>query len=232
MKYKKLKGAKIALVAMGKSQVNFAMALAFSQKFDEVWTINATAGIYKTNRMFMMDPPERFLDGEQAGGQTGIVSEVISSKQNFPIYSCTVDERCPSVEKYPIEEVIRTTGCSYLNNTAAYALAYALYQEVGELAIYGIDFSYSQAVHFAEAGRGCCEFWCGLICAKGIKLSIAPDSPFMDANIPPHQKLYGYHRLDDPPHVSVTEEGVINIQPLSSITQAPEPADADELYRG
>ena len=201
----KIKRCQNCSCGYGQSQVNFAMALAYSQKFDEVWTINATAGIYKTDRMFMMDPPTRFLDGNQAGGQTEIVSEVISSKQEFPIYSCTLDERCPSVEKYPIEEVIKATGCSYLNNTAAYALAYALYQEVEELAIYGIDFSYSEAVHFAEQDE-VFEFWCGLLCANGTKLSIAPDSPFLDTNSS-HQKLYGYHRLDDP-HVSVTGEGL------------------------
>ena len=85
MKHKKLKGAKIALVAMGRSQLNFAISLAHSEEYDEVWTINATARIYKTDRMFMMDPPSRFLDDDVAGTQTGVVSKVITQKQEFPI---------------------------------------------------------------------------------------------------------------------------------------------------
>jgi hypothetical protein len=232
MKHKKLKGATIALVAMGRSQLNFAISLAHSEEYDEVWTINATAGIYKTDRMFMMDPPSRFLDDDVAGTQTGVVSKVITQKQEFPIYSCTEDTRCPSVEKYPISEVIKDTGLCYFNNTAAYALAYAVYQEVKEVHIFGVDFSYASQIHYAEAGRACCEFWCGILTSKGVTLSVAPESGFMDTNVPPEQKLYGYHRLDDPPHVSF-DEGMLKIVPLSEVTNPPEPKDGvGLLYRG
>lgn len=232
MKHKNLEGARIAIVAMGRSQLNFAMSLAHSEKYDEVWTINATAGIYRTDRMFMMDPPNRFLDGDEAGTQTNIVSEVITAQQKFPIFSCTLDPRCPSVVKYPIEDVIKDTGLCYFNNTAAYALAYAVYQKVGHVSIFGIDFSYASALHFAEAGRACCEFWCGVMTMKGITVSVAPESAFMDTNVPPEQKLYGYHRLEDPPHV-IFDEGVIKIRPMSEVKAPPEPLDGKGfLYKG
>lgn len=230
MKHDYLKGAKVAIVAMGRSQLGFAMSLAHSEKYDEVWAINATASVYRCDRMFMMDPPSRFLDTEKAGTQTGCVAEVITKKQDFPIYSCTLDDRCPSVLNFPIEDVIKETGVCYYNNTAAYALAYAMYQEVGELNIFGIDFSYSNLPHFAEAGRACCEFWCGLLTAKGVSLCIAPDSPFMDTNVPPEQKLYGYHRLSDPAHVSY-DKGLLHIRPLSEVEKPPEPLDG-VLYKG
>lgn len=230
MKHQHLKGAKIAIVAMGRSQLGFAMSLAHSAKYDEVWTINATAGVYHTDRMFMMDPPSRFLDTENAGTQTDVVSEVITKKQNFPIYSCTTDERCPSVELFPIQEVIKDTGVCYFNNTAAYVFSYAMYQEVAELSIFGIDFSYSNMPHYAEAGRACCEFWCGLLTSKGVALSISPDSPFMDTNVKPEEKLYGYHRLPDPPHVDYVG-GMLHIRPLSEVEKPPEPKDG-VLYKG
>ena len=230
MKHEKLKGAKVAIVAMGRSQVSFSLSLAHSETYDEVWAINATGGVYSVDRMFMMDPPSRFLDTEDAGSQTGLMAKVITKEQAFPIYSCTTDARCPSVEEYPIEGVIRETGLCYFNNTAAYALAYAVYQEVGELSVFGIDFSYKNLPHFAEAGRACCEFWAAIFSARGGVISVAPESPFMDTNVDPVEKLYGYHRLPDPPHVS-NEEGQLIIQPLSQFKAPPEPQDG-VLYKG
>ena len=230
MKVETLKGAKVAIVAMGRSQLGFAMSLTHSQTFDEVWTINATAGVYKTDRMFMMDPPSRFLDEEVTGSQKQVVSDIITNVQDYPIYSCTTDERCPSVIEFPVEEIIRETGFCYMNNTTAYAMAYALYQEVGEVSVFGVDFSYSKMPHFAEAGRACCEFWAALLMARKVPVNVAPDSPFLDTDRPATEKLYGYHRLDDPPHVSY-ENGMMSIVPLSQAARPPEPQDGI-LFRG
>ena len=50
----------------------------------------------------------------------------------------------------------------------------------------------------AESGRACVEFWCAIAVSKGIKLEIASSSTLLDTNVPINEKLYGYHRLDDP----------------------------------
>ncbi len=34
--------------------------------------------------------------------------------------------------------------------------------------------------------------------SQGIDVSIAATSPMLDTNIPEKEKLYGYHRLEDP----------------------------------
>jgi hypothetical protein len=78
-------------------------------------------------------------------------------------------------------------------------------------------------VNFAEAGRACCEFWLAIAATKGIKLHIANSSSLLDMNVPEDQKLYGYHRLDDP-IVSTTTQGNMLITKKSKL-DPPEPLD-------
>ena len=89
-------------------------------------------------------------------------------------------------------------GCSYFNNTIAYAIAYALWSKVKSVSIFGVDFTYKSNMHFAEAGRACVEFWLAKCIDSGINVSIAPRSSLLDTDIDFKDKLYGYHRLDDP----------------------------------
>ena len=62
-KIKSLEGKNIAIVAMGSSQIDYHFSISHSNKFDEVWAINAMAGIARqTDRVFMLDPASRFLE--------------------------------------------------------------------------------------------------------------------------------------------------------------------------
>ena len=47
-------------------------------------------------------------------------------------------------------------------------------------------------------GRACCEFWLAKCMEQKIEVSIALRSNLLDANVEIKDKLYGYHRLDDP----------------------------------
>lgn len=193
-----LSGKTVAIVAMGKSHDQFIMAKTHSQPIDEVWAINAMAGVILHDRVFMMDPASRFLDGEDAGTQTGIMRAVLAGHPG-PIYTCELDDRCPGLVEYPLEEVVNKLGTWYMNNTVAFAIAFAIAANVEELHVYGVDFSYKGNVHFAEAGRACCEFLLSKAIERGIKVGISPSSSLLDTNLHPKDKLYGYHRLDDQP---------------------------------
>jgi hypothetical protein len=124
-----------------------------------------------------------------------------------PIYTCELDERCPGLVEYPINEVVKKGKTSYLNNTVAYAIAFAHLAEVGELNLYGVDFSYKNNLHYAEAGRACVEYWLAKCIEQGMKVGVANTSPTLDANVPSEEKLYGYHRLADPLLVLTDENG-------------------------
>jgi hypothetical protein len=213
----------VAIVGLGNSFSEYILAKIRSETFNEVWAINAMSGVIYHDKCFMMDPPSRFLDTPNAGKQTNIMAERLKTKINVPIFSCTLDERCPDVVEYPLKEVLQKTKYAYLNNTVAYALAYAIAEEVTDLHLYGIDFTH-KAINFAEAGRACCEFWLAIAVSKGIKLHIANSSSLLDTNVSDDQKLYGYHRLDDP-LISTTSQGEMLITKKSKL-EPPEPLDA------
>ena len=159
-----------------------------------------------------------------AGKQTNVMKKRLLQKLNIPIYSCCLDKRCPDVIEYPLQEVLEKTKYAYLNNTVPYAIAFAISQEVSKICLYGIDFSYKEVPHMAEAGRACTEFWLAIAATKGIKIEIAHNSTLLDTNVPDEEKLYGYHRLEDP-IVSTVHEGSMLITRKSKL-EPPEPLDA------
>jgi hypothetical protein len=196
---KALEGKEVAIIGLGGSYADYVIARINSKKFDEVWGINSIGAIIHVDRTFMMDPAGRFLDDVKAGTQTGVAREFLLETPNKgPIYSCCLDKRVPEIIEYPLAEVIRELGYAYFNNTVAYSIAYAIANKVKKIHLFGIDFSYKQNVNFAEAGRACCEFWCAIALSKGIIVETAKRSGFLDTNVPAHEKLYGYHRLEDP----------------------------------
>ena len=201
-----LKGKTVAIVAMGLSHREFILAKTHSQPIDEVWAVNAMSGVIFHDRVFMMDPASRFLDTEDAGTQTGIMRDVLK-KHPGPIYTCQLDNRCPGLVEYPLEEVVNSLGTWYFNNTVAFAIAFAIAAKVEKLYMYGVDFSYKGNVHFAEAGRACCEFLLSKAIERGISVGVAESSSLLDNTTPVQEKLYGYHRLENPPVFNL-ENGV------------------------
>ena len=212
---KKLKGKKIAIVSMGRSQLDYHMSISHSQEYDEVWAINSMCAVIKCDRVFMMDPASRFFDTFDAGPQTQVMCRTLP-KLEIPIYSCEKDNRVPAIELYPLKEVVKELGCGYLNNTIAYAIAFAALNKVGAINMYGADFSYSTNIHFGEMGRACCEFWLAKCMDLGIDVSVAASSSMLDTNVPEEQKLYGYHRLDNPPVVYLNK-GQLDVTESSEI---------------
>lgn len=230
-----LAGKNVAILGLGGSIHDYVMNKINSAEFDEVWGINSIGGIMHVDRTFMMDPASRFLDDIKAGTQTGIAKEFLLKTPNKgPIYSCCLDDRVPEIELYPLVDVITDLGFSYFNNTVAYALGFAIHNKVETINLFGIDFSYRKNINFAEAGRACCEFWCAIALARGIRIETAKTSGFLDTNIPANEKLYGYHRLEDP-LVQTIEDGQIKIVPQSEYVSqkeeeltSPEALDARE----
>ena len=206
MRIEKLEGANIAIVAMGESQLDYHLSISHGNEFDEVWAINAMAGIARqVDRTFMLDPASRFLDSDAAGSQTHLMRKVLKSHPG-PIYTCELDERCDNLVEFPLLDVVKETGSSYLNNTVCFAIAFAMYNRVGRINMFGVDFTYKGNLHFAEAGRACVEFWLSKCITAGIVVSVAPRSGLLDTDVPIQDKIYGYHRLENPPLVMYDPE--------------------------
>ncbi|HAI42213.1 MAG TPA: hypothetical protein DCM40_30940 [Maribacter sp.] len=184
---------------MGESQLDYHLSVSHGHEFDEVWAINAMAGIARqVDKTFMLDPASRFLDTDDAGSQTHLMKKVLKEHPG-PIYTCELDDRCDNLVEFPLLDVVKETGSSYLNNTVAFAVAFAMYNRVGRINMFGVDFTYKGNLHFAEAGRACVEFWLSKCISAGIVVSVAPRSGLLDTDLPIQEKIYGYHRLDNPP---------------------------------
>ena len=194
---KSLEGKSIAIVGLGKSWHDYNLAKSHGVHFDEVWAINAVGSVIFHDRTFMMDPVSRFLDSDDAGGQTSGMTEVLLNDDK-PIYTCELDDRCTNLIEFPINEILEEFNCCYINNTVAYAVAFALWSKVKTIKMFGIDFSYKNNLHFAESGRACVEFWLCKAMHLGVEIEVAKSSALLDTNVIAEEKLYGYHRLDDP----------------------------------
>ena len=219
---------KVAIVGLGGSYSDYIAARVASQEFDEVWGINCIGGIIHVDKTFMMDPVSRFLDTENAGTQTGVARQFLKTNKK-PIITCQLDKRVKHLELFPLKEVTLDLGYCYFNNTVAYAIAYAIWKKVNKISLYGIDYTYKN-VSMAESGRACVEFWCAIAVTKGIKLEVAHRSSLLDTNVPENEKLYGYHRLDDP-LVQTVQDGNLLITRQSEIAP-PEPVDNEPIIFG
>ena len=193
-----LEGKNIAIIAMGNSQLDYHKMITHSKTFDEVWAVNAMIGVLKrVDRAFVMDPVSRFFDTGDSGNMTVMMRETLPVIE-YPIYTCELDKRVPALEEYPIKEVVTDLGCGYFNNTISYAIAFALWNKVESINMFGADFTYKGNLYFAEQGRGCCEFWLAKCMDEGIIVQVALTSGLLDADVPVQEKFYGYHRLEDP----------------------------------
>ena len=192
-----LEGKKIALIGLGASQIDYVIGVENSKTWDEVWVVNSALSVFECDRVFMMDPASRYLDTEDAGNQTEVMRRLLPTFTK-PIYSCELDERVPSIVEFPLAEVIKDQRCAYMNTTVAYALAFAAYNKIGHLDLFGMDFSYKHNLHFAEAGRACLEFWICKLISMGITVGVSPRSSLLDQNVEIEDRLYGYHRLPNP----------------------------------
>lgn len=215
-----LEGKSVALLGLGHSQLDYHLSITHSEEYDEVWAINAMCAVVKPDRVFMMDPASRFFDSDDAGGQTEVMRKTLPIL-TCPVYSCELDDRVPAIELYPLDLVVDKLGCGYFNNTVSYAIAFALWQGVKRLSVFGVDFTYTTNVHYAELGRACCEFWLARCMAAGMEVAVAPRSPLLDTNVSEKSKLYGYHRLDNPP-VVYAQDGRLKVASFSDIEKEEE----------
>ena len=203
---------------MGNSQLDYHRMITHSEEFDEVWAINAMIGVLKkADRAFILDPASRFFDTEDAGNMTVMMRETLPTI-NYPIYTCELDKRVPALEEYPIDAIVKDLKCGYFNNTIAYAIAFALWNKVSSINMFGADFTYKSNLYFAESGRACCEFWLAKCTDAQITIQVALSSGLLDTDVPIKEKLYGYHRLDDPV-ITYVEDDQLKVCNWSEVEQ-------------
>lgn len=188
--------AHVVILGLGpslESYVDISKRLGNRHRFaDEVWAINAVGSIVQCDRVFHMDDVRIQEIRSVARPRSNIAAMLEWIKAHpGPVYTSRAHADYPGLVEFPFEDVINSTGHAYLNNTAAYAVAYAIHIGVKKISVFGCDYTYPNA-HDAEKGRGCMEFWLGYAAAKGVQLSIPRVSSLMDAMVPEGRRYYGY----------------------------------------
>ena len=57
-----------------------------------------------------------------------------------------------------------------------------------------------------DNGSFCVEYWLAKCIENGMIVSVAPRSGLLDTDVPIQEKIYGYHRLDNPTLVLIDED--------------------------
>lgn len=192
--------AHVAIVALGPSSKEYFEVVKSlggrNALCDEVWAINAMGNVIACDRIFHMDDvwvQERRAALEPDGNIAKMVDWL--KLHPGPIYTSAVRPGYPGLVPFPLADVLNNGGVPYLNNTVAYAIAYARFIGVRKISLYGVDFTYANR-HKAERGRACCEFWLGLCTASGMEIWMPEGSSLMDACAPAGERLYGYDGFD------------------------------------
>jgi hypothetical protein len=190
----------IAILGLGPSleeYVNLAKRLGNRRAFcDETWGINAVGGVIQCDRVFHMDDVRIQQVRAEARPESNIARMLDWMREHpGPIYTSRAHEDYPGLVEFPLQDVMNNLHYDYFNNTASYALAYAIHIGAKKVSIFGCDYTYPNA-HDAERGRGCLEFWLGYAAAKGVAIAIPKVSSLMDAMYPQQQRLYGYDTVD------------------------------------
>jgi SAM-dependent methyltransferase len=206
----------ILILGLGPSlegYVDIAKRLGGRHAFcDEVWGINAVAGVVQCDRVFHMDDV-RIQEIRAAARPESNIARMLDWMRRHPgpIYTSRPHPDYPGSVAFPLEEVINSCGMAYFNSTAAYAVAYAVHIGVKQISLFGCDFTYARA-HDAEKGRGCVEFHLGIAKARGIQIGFPANTSLMDACAPVEERIYGYDTVtldfeggdDEPVRVTMT----------------------------
>jgi hypothetical protein len=163
---------------------------------DETWGINALGSIFQCDRIFHMDDVRIQELRAKAKPESNIAAMLEWMKTSpIPIMTSRVHDDYPALEAFPLEEVLNNFDSGYFNNTAAYAVAYAINMGVERISLFGVDFTYPNA-HDAEKGRACVEFWLGVAADRGIKITVPKNTTLLDALNTKEERFYGYDTLE------------------------------------
>ncbi len=192
---------------------------------DEVWCINALGGVFDCDMVFHMDDV-RIQEIRAAARPDSNIAAMLDwiRTSPVPVMTSRAHPDYPALVEFPLEEALNNLGHDYFNNTAAYAVAYAILSGATKITCFGMDYTYANT-HHAEKGRACVEFWLGFAHANGIKVNLPEKTSLMDACHGTVGRLYGYDTVDIA--ISVDDSGMAKV----ALTERPKLPTADEIEK-
>lgn len=207
------KGKHIAILGLGPSleqYVDITRRAGGRSKFcDEVWAINALGDVLACDLVFHMDDV-RIQEIRAAAKPDSNIAAMLEwiKTSKVPVVTSRKHENYPALVEFPLEDVLNNLGYEYFNNTAAYAVAFAIHSGATKISCFGMDYTYENQ-HQAEKGRACVEFWLGYAKARGIEICTPKNTSLIDAVCGRAARLYGYDTLDV--EFNIQDDGMLKL---------------------
>lgn len=140
----------------------------------EIWVLNEyhtilpAGGVTNITKWFDIHQRETVINSSR---DKNYIDKLKAS--TIPILMCKHYDDIPMSVEYPLDDIIKTLQTDYFTNSISYMVAYALYEGVDELAVYGVDMA--QDEEYAKE-RPSVEYFIGYARAKGIPVYIPPES--------------------------------------------------------
>ena len=163
---------------------------------DETWGINALGDVFACDRIFHMDDvriQQIRVDANPGSNIDHMLAWLKTTKT--PVVTSRAHPDYPALEEFPLAEVLQQHPLGYFNNTAPYAVAYALHKGATKISLFGCDYTYDNVVD-AERGRACVEFWLGMAAAMGVQVALPKTTSLLDAYHTQADRFYGYDTRD------------------------------------
>jgi len=227
---RKPKAKHIVLLGLGPSvaaYLDLVKRLGSRHAFcDEVWAINGLGDVLQADMVWHMDDV-RIQEVRAAARPESNIANMLTwlKTTKTPVMTSRAHPDYPALVEVPLQEMVNNITFDYFNNTAAWAMAYAIHIGVEKITVFGCDYTYPNQ-HDAEKGRACLEFWMGYAAAKGIKIGMPNSTTLMDACSPRKGRLYGFDTLA----VTFTgEQGNLKVE-FEEIEELPTAEEIEHRY--
>lgn len=177
---------KIAILGTSQTSVHDA---PYDDASWKIWNMSANWQYRKRLDLFFEIHPPEVLKAANCPQQ---YMEYLKSISKTLVVGTPSDE-WPEAQLYPIHQIMAKYG-DYFTCTFAYMMAMAihLHEEallddglgIGEIGLWGVDMAVGEEYSHQKP---CAEYWIGLARGKGIKVTIAPQSPICRSNA-----MYGF----------------------------------------
>jgi hypothetical protein len=170
------KKRRIALVGTAQSTMRDA---PFDDDSWEIWTLGAGIEFCKRiDKLFEMHTQHVL---EAAGSWDGLFPTMEKMKDKLILGH--KNPLLPEATLYPLHDVVVEYG-QYFTSSIAFMIAYAIEQQPEAIGLWGIDMMGDE--EYIQQ-RACCEYLLGFARASGIVLSIADQSPLLQA-----ERIYAF----------------------------------------
>ena len=190
-------GGTAVILGMGASNQQYWLELYQNPEMrsnSEVWTVNWGVLGFDHDLAFNC---HNFFD---KGYGDNVRTVYAHRKLQAPLVTLFAQEDMPYTHSFPYKQVVETFRVNYLENSVAYAVAYACLCKakgfkIDKVRLFGCDYNYRVpgAENMYELGRCCVEFWIGIAHHMGIDIGSATISELLDTNKRLTHGAYGYY---------------------------------------